>query len=301
MNINITGSDFDLNTYTLPTPFWLTFESDIDAPADALTLTFLGSDIPNIPMIKITGDFFFDGMVDLITRKTDGDGEKTVLHARSLAGILLDSEISPGVRRIDDLTDVLWFCDCGGKLKGFLYDSYTPIGSMNFPKGTSAWRFLKTFCEQTMGYTPRISDDGYIISKPYSFDTVHDFDNVTPLAIQNNIDYTTPVTSVSVRNERGIYSTIMLNTNVYLPYLRTRHIIPGVSWVNFPELAAEKTIKESMLRHRTTTFTFPEIFSAKVGDGGVYNGEEKVVISVKHKLDGTGVKSVITIADREYL
>ncbi len=301
MNINIIGKDKSGNVYTLPTPFWLTYESDLDAPAHALTLTFIGNDIPDFSMIEVTGDFFFDGIVDVVSRKKDSSGEKTVINARSFAAILLDGEAAPGVNNTDDFDIILWDFRCGGKVKGFLYDSYTPISKMTLAKGTSLWRYLTLFCEQTMGYSPRISDDGYIIAKPYSFETVHNFDESDPVAVEKCVDYTSIITSVSIRNQNGVYSAVMINTKADLPYSRQRFYIPNVACTESTSKIGSRVIDKSMRNKNTVKLTFPYIYNAKVGDGAIFENEEKAVMSVKHKLDSSGVKSIVTLCERKYL
>ncbi len=300
MNITIKGTDSDGKEYTLPYPFWLTFESDIDAPADALTLTYLNQDLPEICMITVTGDIYFDGIIDLISRKKSQDGDKTVLNARSLAAILLDSEASPGEHTDLSLDMVYWDFYCLGKIKGFLYDTFTPVSSITLPKGTSKWRFLTLFCEQTMGNKPRITDDGYISTKPYSTEILHNFSESDCIAVEKTTDLSDIINSVSARNQNGVYSTSVVSTAV-TPFQRVRYLIPGAKWVNFEVQYCKKILRQSMLRHKTITATLPKLHAAHVGDGVMFDGEEKCVIGVKYTLNSNGAATELILGERKYI
>lgn len=301
MNLNITGKDVLGNVYTLPCPFWLSFDSDIDAPADSLALTFLNDTIPEIATITIQGDFLFNGIVDVISQTKSRTGGKTVIYARSIAAMLIDSEAMPGKMRLDDFEIIQDILCRGGKLKGFIYDTYTPMDSITLPKGSSLWYFLRLFCEQTMGHAPRITDDGYIKATALSDEVSHNFDEMAPISVEKNVDFSDIVTSVSVRNTIGNYSSVLLNQKVTLPYSRHRYTIPGGAWINNTDLAGKKVLNQSMTRYKTKTLEFEGFYSAKIAECAVFEGKEHRIISIKHTLNESGATTKITMSEKEYI
>ena len=299
--INITGKDISYNEYTLPAPFWVSFESDADAPADSLTLTFLSAQIPEISTIKVEGDFFFNGIVDLISHEKSPSGEKTTLYARSLAAMYIDSEAAPGKTNLRDLESIMYNFDLGGRIKGFIYDTYTPMDSITIPKGSSTWYFLKTFCEQTMGNYPRITDDGYINAKALPDTSCYTFDEKNLVSVVRKTDFSDVVLSVTIRNEQGNYSMLLLNKKIQLLYPRQRFTIPSHAWVNNPDLAGEKILNQSLRNYKTVTLTYAEILPLKTFDCVTFEDKLYRIVSVKHTLDSKGAKSKITLSEKKYV
>lgn len=301
MNLKITGKDTYGNVYPLPYPFWLVYDSDIDAPADSLELTFLNETIPQIVTITVEGDISFNGIVDLISNTKSRLGEKTVLYARSLAAMLIDSEALPGKVNIKSLESVENSFSLGGRFKGFIYDTYTPIESLTLPKGSSLWYYLRLFCEQTMGHTPRITNDGYIKATAFSDEILHDFNKQSTISVKTDTDYSDVVAATSVRGENGVYSLLMLNQKVSIPYPRHRYVIPGGAWVNNRELAGEKVLNQSVRRHKTVTLELAHFYPAKIADCAVFEEKEYRIISIKHTVGESGITTKITLAEKKYI
>lgn len=298
-SLNITGVDKNDTAHTLPSPFYFILQRDVDAPADALTLVFLNQKIPEISFVEITGDVDFYGVVDTVCTTKDKSGEKTTLYCRSIAAMLLDTQETPGKTLTPNINVVAISCSCGGRLKGFLYDSYTPIPSLNVSGGASKWSFLTNFCEQTMGNSPRITKDRYISTKPFDTHIVHKIDDY--LYSKEETDYSEVITSVSVRGEEGNYPISMQNPYVSLPISRHRYVTPGVGWQNFREEYGKRVMRKSMLRFKTKTVTVSGFRPFEIGNSALVDGEEKVIIAVEFHLEESGAFTKITLSEKEYL
>lgn len=299
MNLNLIGTDQNGVTHTLPQPFWLKMQRSVSAPADALTLTFLNCDIPDICFCEISGDISFYGVVDTISRKSDSSGSKTVMYCRSIVAMLLDCQETPG-KSVNPNLDILSITHtCGGRLKGFLYDSYTPVSVLSATGSMSQWAYLCLFCEQTMGRTPHITPDLYISTKPYDSSVKHNLDNF--IASESITDYSEIVTSVSVKNADGGYPLTITNPNFPLAFSRHRYVSPGIGWQNFPEQYGYRVLSQSMLNFKTKTLTLSGFLALDLGQTGVHNGEEKAIIEIEYLLDQNGAKTKVTLGEREYL
>lgn len=299
MNLNLIGTDENGVKCTLPNPFWLNLQRSVSAPADALTLTFINCDIPDVCFCEISGDITFYGVVDTISRKNDSSGSKTVMYCRSIVAMLLDCQEMPG-KSVNPNIDVLAITHtCGGRLKGFLYDSYTPVSVLNATSSMSQWAYLCLFCEQTMGRTPHITPDRYISTKPYDGSVKHNLDNC--IACETTTDYSDIVTSVSVKNPEGAYSMSMVNPNFPAVFSRHRYVTPGIGWQNYPEQYGYRVLSQSMLNYKTKTLTLSGFLALDLGQTGVYKGEEKAIIEIEYLLDQNGAKTKVTLGEREYL
>lgn len=299
INLILKGEGERETQYTLPTPFYFTLLRDIDAPADSLTLTFLNEDIPEIQFITISGDVDFYGVVDTITKKSDKSGQKTTLYCRSIAAMLLDTQATPGKSARPNLDVMSIIASCGGRLKGFLYNSYTPIPYLNTSAGASMWNQITTFCQQTMGYPPRITKDRYIAATPYSSEVTHTFSDI--ISVEDTTDFSEPILSVSVRNPEGAYSLTMSNPYVTLNLSRHRFVTPGVGWQSVPELYGERIMKNSMVRYKTKTLTLSGFYPAEIGDNAVFEGKESAVIGLNYTFNQNGATTKVVLCDKKYL
>lgn len=299
MNLNLIGTDENGTTHTLPQPFWLKMQRSVSAPADALTLTFLNCDIPDVCFCEISGDINFNGVVDTISRKSDSSGSKTVMYCRSAVAMLLDSQEMPGKTSNPNLDVLSVTHTCGGRLKGFLYDSYTPVSALSATSSMSKWAYLSHFCEQTMGRAPHITLDGYISAKPYDDSVKHNLENV--IACETVTDYSDILTSVSVKGVDGGYPLSTTNPDFSLSLARHRYVTPGIAWQNYPLEYAKRVLSQSMLNFKTKTLTLSGFLSLDLGQTGVHNGEEKAIIEIEYLLDQNGAKTKVTLGERKYL
>ena len=299
MNLSLIGTDQHDVQYTLPEPFWLNLQRSVSAPADALTLTFINCDIPDICFIEISGDITFNGIVDTISRKSDSSGNKTVMYCRSIVAMLLDCQEMPG-KSVNPNIDILAITHtCGGRLKGFLYDTYTPVSVLNASSSMSKWAYLCLFCEQTMGRTPHITRDGYISAKAYDGSVKHNLENC--IACESVTDYSDILTSVSVKGIDGGYPLSTTNPDFSLSLARHRYVTPGIGWQKYPQEYANRVLSQSMLNFKTKTLTLSGFLALDLGQTGVHNGEEKAIIEIEYLLDQNGAKTKVTLGERKYL
>ncbi len=306
-NLQITASKREGGEISLPRPLWIKLVKSVKEPASKLTLTYLPeTDIPDISQIKLSGDLTFSGIVDSISHEQTDNGKNIVVNCRSMAALLLDNHARPIEYTSPTPTDILNnYCFMMG-FKGFLYEEYHQVPDISATRGTSCWDVIEAYCEQSFGRPPHITEDGYISSLPYGDSTVHTFgDGGLPVyEITRTTDNTAPISSVSLRNENGIYSLSISNPNAPVGTRRQRYIIPEAPWLNYRELLGERTLRRSMSEYRVVNIKTPAVLDAQIGDRATISGDTDQTVWRIAKLtltaDENGILTDITLYDSEF-
>lgn len=306
-NLTVTASERKGGEITLPRPLWIKLEKSVTQPANNLTLTYLpDTEIPDISHLSLSGDLTFSGIVDSITHEQTDNGKNIVVKCRSMAALLLDNHARPITYTSPSPTDILNnYCFMMG-FKGFLYDEYRQVPDISATRGTSCWDVIEAYCEQSFGRPCHVTEDGYISSLPYGDSAVYTFggDGLPVYEISRIIDNTAPLSSVSLRDENGVYSLSISNPNAPAGTRRQRYIIPEAPWLNYRELLGERTLRRSMREYRVVKIKTPAVLDAQIGDRATVNGETDETVWRIAKLtftaDENGILTDITLYDSEF-
>ena len=292
---------------SLPRPLWIKLEKSVTQPADKLTLTYPPeTEIPDISNLTLSGDLTFSGLVDSVSNEQTDNGKTIVINCRSVAALLLDNHANPtefSSPTPDEMLDR--YCLMMG-FKGFLFDEYHQVPSISATRGTSCWDIIEAYCEQSFGRPPHITEDGYISSRPYGDTVVHTFggDGLAIYEIKRITDNTAPISSVSLRNENGVYSIAL--TNPYAPRgtRRHRYVIPEAPWLNYRELLGDRILRRSMSEYRVVKIKTPSVLNAQIGDRATINGDTDETVWRIAKLALTanenGILTDVTLYDSEF-
>ena len=150
------------------------YNSDIDVPADNLTLTViydkrLGESVRELRVYQ-DGALIFKGQVDEVINLKQDSGMVTQISARSLAALLLDNEAEP-LDYNNPASDFIF----RRHLKPFGITQYSAdkkplLGRLRIDKGMSHWQVLQSFCKSKYGCEPRINGDGRAFFSGFSDD-----------------------------------------------------------------------------------------------------------------------------------
>lgn len=306
-NLQLTASKRTGGEISLPRPLWLKLEKSVKQPANKLTLTYLPeTEIPDISNITLSGDLTFSGIVDSVSFEQTDSGNTTVVKCRSMAALLLDNHARPIEYTSPTPDDMLTnYCFMMG-FKGFLYDEYRQVPSISATRGTSCWDVIEAYSEQSFGRPCHITEDGYISALPYGDSTVHNFGgNGFPIyEITKTTDNTAPLSSVSLRDENGVYSLSISNPHAPVGTRRQQYIIPEAPWLNFRELLGERTLRRSMSEYRVVNIKTPAALNAQIGDRATVDGDTEGTVWRIAKLtltaDQNGTLTDVTLYDSEF-
>lgn len=292
---------------SLPRPLWIKLEKSVAEPASKLTLTYPPeTEIPDVSHLTLSGDLTFYGLVDTISHEQTDNGKYIVVICRSMAALLLDNHASP-MEIVSPTPDEILsrYCFMMG-FKGFLFDEYRQVPSICATRGTSCWSMVEAYCEQAFGRPCHITEDGYISSLPYGDTVVHTFggDGLPIYEIAKITDNTVPISSVSLRNENGVYSIAISNPYAPLGTRRQRYVIPEAPWLNYRELLGDRILRRSMSEYRVVKIKTPSVLNAQIGDRAVVNGDTDETVWRIAKLtftaDENGILTDITLYDSEF-
>ena len=307
MNLTITAKTASGEELLLPCPLRIRLSQSTDLPAGSLTLTYPPDiEAQELSRIKIEGDVSFFGVVDSQTLEETDSGRLYLIKCRTIAALLVDNH-APPMEFYSPTPDTVLSLYCNNMgFQGFLYDEYHAVPSVSATRGTSCWDAVEAFCEQAFGRPPHITEDNFISCQPYGDSVVHTFGNGghSVCSIERITDRTTALSGATIRDESGNYSIAVTNEHCPSDIRRHRYIIPEAPWLYYRELYGKRTLRRSMRGYKAIRLTTPSIFSLKIGDRAVVegDGDDTVwrVAKIDLSADENGILTNLTLHDSRF-
>jgi len=309
--INLAGGHF-----SLPPPISLQCTSAYDIPADGFEGVFPAQQLYGCGELtaltmELEGKTMFDGLIDEQVLSKNGKGEFLTLKARSRAAVLIDNEAIPQTFYRANLWDIYnAHCKQYG-FRGLLCDRNPTLSAFTVPKGRSEWQALESFCRQTLGVMPYISD-GYIAARKRP--------TGQRMILSNSVAGGARFSALQVCNKRyGVISKVILksdsklyDTAVYNPsseqlaIRRKRYISPPKEWAGDPRTGADRLMRDSMLKKLLVTATLPGLTAVSVGDrvsieDEVAHYNDLAVYEVTYRADSTGYATTLALVLPDYV
>lgn len=140
-----------------------------ETPVDDVNLIFIYpgkiGELKSITIRDDENDIIFEGIIDEQRLIVSGSGVFLKLYARSRAAYLVDNQAMPRVYTLPSLSIIF---DKHVRPYGFnniLYSGDVCLSTFNVIKGMSEWDVLNSFCNLSIGRSPRISKDGIVLTK----------------------------------------------------------------------------------------------------------------------------------------
>lgn len=289
-------------------------ESEMDVPADSLTVTFpYDSEISkNADYISayLDNKLVFTGQIDeiIIIKKADGIINK--LTARSKASFLLDNE-AEAITYINPSAVLIFerhLKPLG--ITEYEADDVPFYGALKIDKGMTHWQVLYNFCKNRYSSIPRISGDGKAYFKGADNEAVVSFgdekSDINYVSLKENKKRFKLISEVKLKlNEFGTYSGVIKNTNTESDSIkRVRYV--NLILDNNTIGTADKIINQSNLDSYTTELECLGCHIGIIGSKAVINdnllGEIKNlrIIGVRYTLDNSGEKTTVTMGKESF-
>lgn len=307
IDLTITATTVAGEEISLSRPLRIELTQSTDEPAGSLVLTYpFDCQFPELSRLKIEGDVSFFGVVDSQNREQDENGRLLLIKCRTIAALLLDNHAPPMEFQNPTPDTVLsLYCNNMG-FQGFLYDEYHAVPSVSATRGTSCWDAVEAFCEQAFGRPPHITEDNFLSCKPYGDSVIHHFGGGghPVCSVERVIDRTKAISGATIRDESGNYSIAVRNDDCPTGVTRHRYIIPEAPWLYYRELYGKRTLRRSMRGYKAIKLTTPSLFSLKIGDRAVVDGDDDGtlwrVAKFTQSADENGITTTLTLHDSRF-
>lgn len=314
--MKITAATITGGQMELPAPALLECTSAYDIPADGFYAVFPAQPLQGCCeftalTVELEGKLVFDGLIDEQILSKNSKGMFLTLKARSKSAVLIDNEAIPQTFTRANLWDIYnAHCKQYG-FRGLLCDRNPTLSAFTVAKGRSEWQALESFCRQTLGIMPYISD-GYIIAKQRPAGQHIVLSNTSAGCIRFsslqicNKRYGV-ISKVILKSESKLYDTAVFNPiGKQLDIRRKRYISPPKEWAGSPHAGADRLMRDSMLKKLLITVTLPSLTAVSVGDhvsieDDVASYTDLTVYEVTYKADGTGVSTTLALVLPDYV
>ncbi len=293
-------------------PLSLELNKAYGTPCHQLVISFaLTGPVGEIAAVTLYSDAdrLFHGIADRQLTAMDGKGLTLTLECRSPEALLVDNEALPRVQYYAKLSAVARQQAAPYGIQG-VRGSDPSLSQYTVYKGTSVWNTLDRFCRQTLGYSPRVDNDGWLNTAPPGAGRVISVSNLIPkawsyLSIRKELNRCEVLSEVRVNNRYGSYATRGVNPKA-LGVQRMWLLNPSGEWANLPKQSAQEAIRASMLEKERFIVTLPAIARCDIGDVAELPDEPFAVKGlfiggITYALNEGGLFTTLELYNKEYI
>ncbi len=313
--LRFTGLTADGGSVALGPPLRLELVKSYDTPADSLEAAFLQPlGCPALTGLQLWHGkaLLFDGLVDE-QQEQEGDTATLTLQARSIGALTVDNEALPQYYYFARLGDLF-----NNHIRPYGFSQLDAaqnwrMALFTVTKGLSEWEAFVLFCRRAAGLTPFVREDKVVV-RPYQVYRRFTISNHSgdPAALpycslERLWRRCAVVSRVIIRNDRGVYSSMVVNPLMQkLGIRRKRYLIPSSEYEYNPTQDADRQLRQSNLAYLSYRVTLPgvhhilpmdtvDIHHPALGRGGLF------VAEARQQLTAAGLVTKLILADPAYL
>lgn len=274
----------------------------------SFALTRLVGEIAAVALYS-DGDQLFYGIADRQLIAVNERELTLTLECRSPEALLVDNEALPRVQYYAKLSTIVRQQAAPYGIRG-VRGGDPSLSQYAVYKGTSVWNTLDRFCRQTLGYSPRVSDDGWLDTAPPGAGRVISISNLMPkawnyLSIRKELSRCEVLSEVRVNNRYGSYTTKVINPAA-MGVQRMRLLNPSGEWASLPKQSAQEAIRASMLEKERLVVTLPAIVRCDIGDTAELPDEPLsakglFIGGITYALNEGGLSTTLELYNKEYI